>query len=208
MYTEKESWWLQSQHYHACHVVKLESIFAKISRYEADLPYSVVSFISGSSWFISRWHNCENYGCWLIGHHRCIWMYVWRTLLLSCNTFQTNSDSNEYNNKSANKGPYLVPIGMPTECLKTWSPKNLINIVFKKAKHTLNVCFRVLIWGIRMVPHRVCILFPNYKNFVFPGVIFVLKNNYLWSAKNDLLICCEKLLYKVWRHHMFWCCQF
>jgi hypothetical protein len=32
---------------------------------------------------------------------------------------------NEYKNKSPNKRAQLVPIGMPTDCWKTWSPKNL-----------------------------------------------------------------------------------
>jgi hypothetical protein len=29
----------------------------------------------------------------------------------------------EYKNKSANKGAQLVPLEMPTDCWKTWSPK-------------------------------------------------------------------------------------
>ena len=37
----------------------LESILSKISRYNADLSDSVVSFISSSS----SGHNCENYDC-------------------------------------------------------------------------------------------------------------------------------------------------
>jgi hypothetical protein len=36
--------------------------------------------------------------------------------------------------------------------------KDYIDIVYKKAKHTLNVCFRVLVWAIRMVSHKICIL--------------------------------------------------
>jgi hypothetical protein len=40
----------------------LESILSKISRYEADLSDSVVSFISCSSGYtVSSGHNCEKY---------------------------------------------------------------------------------------------------------------------------------------------------
>jgi hypothetical protein len=71
---------------------------------------------------ISSGHNCENYDCRLIGRHRYIWMYGWRTasfLSLSRNSLWTNSASREYKNKSANKGAQLGPIWFPTECWKT-----------------------------------------------------------------------------------------
>ena len=42
--------------------LSLESILSKISRYEADLSDSVVSFIRVHR-DISSGHNCENYGC-------------------------------------------------------------------------------------------------------------------------------------------------
>jgi hypothetical protein len=32
------------------------------------------------------------------------------------------------------------------------------------------------------------------------GCHFCLKSNYIWSEKAEILICCEELLYKVWRH--------
>jgi hypothetical protein len=35
------------------------------------------------------------------------------------NSFWTNSASYEYENKSADKGAQLVPIGMPTDCWTT-----------------------------------------------------------------------------------------
>jgi hypothetical protein len=40
--------------------------------------------------------------------------------------------------------------------------KDYIDIVYKKAKHTFNVCFRVLVWAIKMVSHKIYILFPNH----------------------------------------------
>ena len=41
----------------------LEPILSKITKYDADLSDSVVSFISSSSGYISSGHNCENYDC-------------------------------------------------------------------------------------------------------------------------------------------------
>jgi hypothetical protein len=56
-YIEKESCQLQSQNHHVCHnsevvSLPLESILSKISRYDADLSDSVVSFTSSSSGLI------------------------------------------------------------------------------------------------------------------------------------------------------------
>ena len=66
-YIEKESWrfakWKSSRlSYSEVVSLPLESILSKISRYDADLSDSVVSFIS----------SCENYDCWWIAHHRYI----------------------------------------------------------------------------------------------------------------------------------------
>jgi hypothetical protein len=55
--------------------------------------------------------------------------------------------------------------------------------VYKKAKHTLNVCFRVLVWAIRILSPKICILFPNHYKFVFPGAIFVLKKTIIYDLK-------------------------
>ena len=41
----------------------LESILSKISKYDADLSDSVVSFILRVHWDISSGHDCENYDC-------------------------------------------------------------------------------------------------------------------------------------------------
>jgi hypothetical protein len=62
--------------------------------------------------------------------------------------------------KSANKGSQLVPIRIPTDCRRP-GLQTLHNIVYKKAKHALNICIRVLVWAIRMVSHRIYLLFPN-----------------------------------------------
>jgi hypothetical protein len=109
---------------------------------------------------ISSGHNCENSDCWSI------YLNVWLKdtasfLLLSCNSFWTNSASYENKNKSANKGAQLST-GMPTDCWNTWSPKTTLDIVYQNVNHTLNVCFRVLVWAIIMVSHKICILFSNY----------------------------------------------
>jgi hypothetical protein len=40
--------------------------------------------------------------------------------------------------------------------------KDYNDIVYKKVKHTLNVCFRVLSWAIKFVSYKICILFPNH----------------------------------------------
>jgi hypothetical protein len=63
----------------------------------------------------------------------------------------------EYKNKSAIKGAQLMPIVLPTNCWKTWSPKTTYNvdIVYKKAKHAFNVCFRVLVSAIRNISHKI-----------------------------------------------------
>ena len=45
-------------------------------------------------------------------------------------------------------------IGIPTVCLEDLVSKDYIDIVYKKAKHTLNVCFSVLVRAIRMVSHK------------------------------------------------------
>lgn len=44
-------------------------------------------------------------------------------LFLSHTIFLINSASYNYENKSANRGAQLVPMGIPTVCWKTWSPK-------------------------------------------------------------------------------------
>jgi hypothetical protein len=56
-YIEKESWKLPSQNHHVYSEVvslPLESILSKISRYDADLSDSLVSFISSSSGYIAK----------------------------------------------------------------------------------------------------------------------------------------------------------
>jgi hypothetical protein len=60
-------------------------------------------------------------------------------LHVSRNSFWTNSASHEYKNKSANKGAKPAPTGMPMDP----ASKDHTDIVHKKAKHTLNVYFRV-----------------------------------------------------------------
>jgi hypothetical protein len=40
--------------------------------------------------------------------------------------------------------------------------KEYIDIVYKKAKHTLNICFRVPVRAIKMVSHKKSTLFPDH----------------------------------------------
>jgi hypothetical protein len=47
--------------------------------------------------------------------------------------------------------------------------------VYKKAKHVLDVCFRVHVWAIRVVSHKIYIFFPNHLQTFFPGAVFVRK---------------------------------
>ena len=59
--------------------------------------------------------------------------------------------------------------------------KDYINIIYKKLKHALNIYFGVLVWAIRVVSDKRCILFPNDQKLVFSGAVFVQKAiiNYL-----------------------------
>jgi hypothetical protein len=150
---------------------------------------------------VSSRHNCENYDCWWIGHHRYIRMYGWRTrlvfLLLSCNSFWTNSASYEYKNKSANIGAQFVPIGISNALSEDLVAKDYIYIVYKKLMHTLNVCFGVLVWAIRVVSQKILSCFPITRNLYFwvpclfkrNPIIYNLKEPRPWFAVRN---CCTK----------------
>jgi hypothetical protein len=145
----------------------LESILSETSIYEADLSDSVVSFILNSLVYING-HYCENYDFWLIEHHRYIWTYGWRIrlvfLLLSCNIFfLTNSASYEYIRESLPIKEHSSYHGNANGLLEDLVAKDyILDIFYKKPKHTLNVWFRVLVWAIRVISHKICILFPNH----------------------------------------------
>jgi hypothetical protein len=47
--------------------------------------------------------------------------------------------------------------------------KDYIDSVYKKAQLTLNVCFRVLVWAIRMVSHTICILNMKVRLYRIEG---------------------------------------
>jgi hypothetical protein len=52
-------------------------------------------------------------------------------------------------------------------------------------KYSLNVYFRVFVWALRVVSHKIPILFENQYKFVhvFPGTVFVLKANISYLGK-------------------------
>jgi hypothetical protein len=116
---------------------------------------------------ISSGYICGNYDCWLIEHHQYISIFGRRTQLVFCNSFSTNFDSYEYKNNLTNKVIQLVSIEITTYCWRTCS------LVYKKAKHILNVRFGVPVWAIRIVSHKVCILIPNHFKSIFHDLIFV-----------------------------------
>ena len=63
--------------------------------------------------------------------------------------------SYEYRKMSARSGAQFVPIGMPT-VLEDFSGKNHEHIVNQKLKHLDDVVFRVLVFRIRVLLHKIC----------------------------------------------------
>jgi hypothetical protein len=131
------------------------------------LSDSVVSYISSSLLLIDMTSS--------------IYLNVWLKdtasfLLLFRNSFWTNFASYNYKNKSANKGAQFVPIGMPTDCWKTWSPKTTLILSTRKQNIPL-LSTSKYVYGLSewYMSHKICILFPNHQKFVFPDAIFVYK---------------------------------
>jgi hypothetical protein len=66
----------------SCNVVvslPLESMLNKRSMYEADMPDSILSFISSSLGYM-EWNNYENCDCYLIKHHRYNYVYMYKDM--------------------------------------------------------------------------------------------------------------------------------
>jgi hypothetical protein len=55
--------------------------FSRFLRPTTGCGESILTWILTGRDIWSR-HNCESYDCWLIGRHRCIWKYCWRTRLV------------------------------------------------------------------------------------------------------------------------------
>ena len=61
---------------------------------------------------------------------------------------------------SARKGAQLVHFDIPTVCWKTFPAKNHENIVDGELEHLDDVIFRVLVFRIRVLLHKMCFFVP------------------------------------------------
>jgi hypothetical protein len=71
--------------------------------------------------------------------------------------------SYENRNRSANNVAQFVPMGIPTDCLKTCPPTcNYINIVYEELQHLFDFNFGVLVRGIRVIFNKVMFLVTDH----------------------------------------------
>jgi hypothetical protein len=93
-------------------------------------------------------------------------MYGWRTRLVFCYYSVTISEQilTHMNIRiSLPKGGTISAHRNANGLLEDLVSKDYIDIVYKKAKHGLNVCFRVLVWAIRVVSQKIFTV-PTERN--------------------------------------------
>jgi hypothetical protein len=157
-----------------------ESILCKISKYEGNLSDSVVLYFEFTRYikWIYLWK------LWLLTDRTSsIYLNVWlkdmtSILLLSCNSFWTNYASYEYKNNSVNKGAQFVPIGIPTDSWKAWSPKTTKILYTRKPSIPLMSAYSTCTCvGYQSFASQNMYLAFKSRNICIYG--FLLKNNYL-----------------------------
>ena len=129
-YSGKGSLWYGSWYHHVCHKGKCtadrpcRSLGVDPSRKQRCCSQSCL--LSQAQYDTSNQDNSQSLDYWMTIRHRCIDMWSWtemQTFFSIDRNDCMNSASCAYRNMSARRRAQLVPIGMPTICLKTFPPK-------------------------------------------------------------------------------------